>query len=179
MPKKDFTFSSKVLLYLLAAYQVADDVVSLRQTMRIIHHPRDKSAEVMLRRMWEKGWIKFVNKDNEKFIKLTQNGEIEALLAKARIPGTHKWDGKWRILFYDIPEEAKDKRHLLRSLLKRNNFFKLQASAYINPYPLNREAISYLKQTKLIDYIRIAKVEEMDDDSGLRKKFGLSLGNKK
>ena len=74
---------------------------------------------------------------------------------------------------FDIPEENEDKRNFFRWLLKRNNFIELQHSVYINPYPLNRDVISYLKKTGLIEYIRILKVEEMDSDKNLRKKFNL------
>ncbi len=74
---------------------------------------------------------------------------------------------------FDIPESSKSKRSLLRRLLKKNNFCKLQASVYINPYPLNREAVEYLKETGLIEYIRILKVEELDNDIELLKKYGL------
>ncbi len=44
---------------------------------------------------------------------------------------------------------------------------------FINPYSLNREAVSYLKESGLMDYIRILKVEEMDNDLDLQKKFKL------
>jgi CRISPR-associated endonuclease Cas2 len=81
------------------------------------------------------------------------------------------WDGKWRFVFYDIPEDSKDKRQLFRKLLKRNGYQKLQASVFVNPYPLNREALDYLKKTGLINYIRIVRVDEIDDDSNLLKKF--------
>jgi hypothetical protein len=50
----------------------------------------------------------------------------------------------------------------------------LQDSVYANPYPLNREAVKYLEETGLSEYIRIIKVEEMDNDRDLKKKFGLT-----
>ena len=66
-----------------------------------------------------------------------------------------------------------DKRNLFRSLLYKNGFLKLQHSVYISPYPFNREAVKYLKKTGLISFIRMLKVEEMDDDKDLKKKFDL------
>ena len=106
-------------------------------------------------------------------MRLTAEGQLEALLAKAKFPVPVKWDGKWRMVVFDIPEDSKEQRNKLRQLLKANNFYKLQASVYVNPYPLNREAVKYLQETKLIDYIRIIKVEEMDDDKDLKKHFQL------
>ena len=56
---------------------------------------------------------------------------------------------------------------------KKNGFYKLQASVFVSPHPLNREAIKYLKETGLYSYVRILRVDEADDDRDLRKKFGL------
>jgi phenylacetic acid degradation operon negative regulatory protein len=86
---------------------------------------------------------------------------------------TEKWDKNWRLIIFDIPETSREKRDELRWLLKKNHFIKLQSSVFISPYSLNREAIAYLKQTGLINYIRILKVSEIDDDKYLIKKFGL------
>jgi len=49
----------------------------------------------------------------------------------------------------------------------------LQASVFISPHPLNREALIYLRQSGLMEFIRILRVDEMDNDKRLRKKFGL------
>ena len=120
-----------------------------------------------------KGLIKYVDKNNERFIKLTAEGQLEALLAKAKLPDVGQWDGKWRVIMFDIPEDSRDNRNFFRRLLKMNGYKQLQASVFINPYPLNREAVKYLKEKGLMNYIRILKVEELDDDAGLKKHFGL------
>ncbi len=117
--------------------------------------------------------LAITEKNNQKFIRLTDRGQLEALLLKAKLDNQKPWDGRWRLFIFDIPEASKDKRDSLRSLLKKNNFCKLQASVYVSPYPLNREAISYLNQSGLRDYLRILKIEEMDNDEELLKKFGL------
>ena len=121
----------------------------------------------------KRGLVKLISKNGQKFLQLTEQGQLEMLVQKIGIKKQKTWDGKWRLFIFDIPEDVREKRDLLRSLLKRNNFIKLQASVFISPYPLNREAIEYLKVTGLTQYIRILKVDEMDDDTGLRKKFNI------
>ncbi len=123
--------------------------------------------------MEKQGWIKVKREGNNRFIALTEQGQLEALLRKASVQRAAKWDGKWRVVIFDIPEEANYKRSHFRRLLRQNHFMKLQASVYASPYPLNREAILYLRQKGLMDYIRILKVEEMDNDADLKKKFKL------
>ena len=120
-----------------------------------------------------RGLVKAVSKNEKKFISLTSKGQLELLLSKAALKKPSKWDGRWRIMIFDIPEDSRDKRNKLRSLLKRNGFIKLQASVFISPYPLNREAIKYLRESGLISYIRIIRADEIDDDRDLRKKFSL------
>ena len=74
---------------------------------------------------------------------------------------------------FDIPKGTRGQRDKLRRLLKKADFFKLQASVYITPHPLNRDAVSYLKSTGLIGYIRMGRLEELDDDQDLKKHFKL------
>ncbi len=123
--------------------------------------------------MQRRGLVKIIQKNNQKFILCTSKGQLAILMKKAILPKPKDWDGKWRLVVFDIPEESRKKRNLLRTLLKRNGFYKLQASVFINPYPLNREAIRYLKEAGLKDYIRIMSIHEMDDDEDLLNKFGL------
>jgi CRISPR-associated endonuclease Cas2 len=120
-----------------------------------------------------RGLISEARKNGKRFLELTSKGELESLLSKAILEKTQVWDKQWRLVMFDIPEDAKEKRNLLRALLKRNGFMKMQASVYVSPYPLNREALVYLKQSGLNRYIRIIRANEIDDDSDLVKKYRL------
>lgn len=120
-----------------------------------------------------RGAVEITVGKGQKFIKLTKKGELEALLNHARLERSQRWDGKWRLIIFDIPEQARSKRDQLRWLLKKDRFMKLQASVFISPFSLNRAAIEFLKKTKLINYIRLLRVDEVDDDQDLRKHFKL------
>jgi CRISPR-associated endonuclease Cas2 len=124
-------------------------------------------------RMSRRKLLVVTEKNNQKFIKLTKKGQLEVLLQKTKLEKQDAWDGKWRLFMFDIPEDSKHKRDAIRSLLKKHDFCKLQASVYISPYALNRQAIDYLNKSGLRQYIRILKVEEMDSDTELLKKFNL------
>ena len=173
MSKKELTKTSKLILYLAAFDDLVAPFLNIREMHRRLRFGSQGSLNATIYRLQKRGWIKFVDKNAKRFMKLTKKGELEALIAKAYLPISQKWDGKWRMIVFDIPEESKEQRNLLRELLKRNNFYGMQASVYISPHPLNREAIKYLQYSKLINYIRIIKVEEMDNDKDLKKRFGL------
>ncbi|MEK7618089.1 MAG: CRISPR-associated endonuclease Cas2 [Patescibacteria group bacterium] len=136
---------------------------------------RKKFVYDTLHRLKKEGLVKQISKNGKHFIELTKKGELETLLIKAHtnLSAPTEWDGKWRQVIFDIPEDTKDKRDKLRRLLKKHGFYGLQASVFVSPHPLNREAIAYLKETGLIDYIRIGRLEELDDDKDLKKRFKL------
>ncbi len=94
---------------------------------------RKKRAYDTLYRLKKQGSIKEISKNGRHFLKLTSKGQLELLIQKAGIEKNSDWDGQWRILIFDIPEDCNAKRDSLRRLLKRNNFIKLQASVFISP----------------------------------------------
>lgn len=79
---------------------------------------------------------------NKVFISLTAQGQNEArkiqidnLLIKEPI----HWDGKWRIIMFDILESLRITRDLLRIKLKQWKFYRLQESVWIFPYDCEKE----------------------------------------
>ncbi len=177
MAKKDFTLTSKILMTLLMAGDMF--LVTPHELRKRLWQGKPLGDQKNFYRiviyLTKKGWLKYVDKNNQRFVKITKKGQLEALLSKARIYKKPKeWDGYWRIIMFDIPEESEDERNFFRYLLKKNGFVKLQHSVYISPYPLNRDAIKYLRETGLIEYIRIIKAEEIDSDKELKKKFKLA-----
>lgn len=174
MPKKDFTKTSKLLLYLLAIGEVVTYGLGTPRSIQKAWQGQNNSIRTILYQLHKRGLIQIKKKPSKKLISLTTIGKIEALFLKARL--THqqkKWDGKWRMIIFDIPEVAKKHRNQLRGLLLRHGFVKLQISVYISPYPLHQDAVAYLQESKLIKHIRIAKIEKMDNDTDLKKHFNL------
>jgi|SRR3989344_4610458 len=119
----------------------------------------------------QSGMVEMTKKNNQLFLKLTNKGELKALIAKIKIPNKTRWDGKWRFVIFDIPEVSKQKRDQLRRLLKQAGFKKIQSSVFASPYPIAREAIEYLKKVKLKKYIKFLRVDEIDDSRDMIQLF--------
>ncbi|MDE2311740.1 MAG: CRISPR-associated endonuclease Cas2 [Patescibacteria group bacterium] len=134
-------------------------------------HPGD--GPKIIWNLKKSGLVSVSEQNNRKFVKLTKKGELKILMSKAAWQSSGKWDGRWRLIMFDIPEGSRKQRNLLRQLLKRAGFVMLQGSVFVSPHELNRQAVEYLKQTGLIEFVRMMRVDEMDDDRKLRKRFGL------
>lgn len=46
-----------------------------------------------------------------------------------------QWDGRWRIVMYDIPEEKRSARDHIRRLVGQLGFVQLQRSVWVHPLP--------------------------------------------
>jgi len=66
------------------------------------------------------------------------------------------------IVMYDIPEDLRRKREILREGLKALGFKQKQQSVWIGPSPLPREFIEYLNELKIIEYINFFHVRKQD-----------------
>ena len=75
-----------------------------------------------------------------------------------------KWDGKWRILMFDIPERIKKERHWLRSELYALGYKPLQKSVFIGKFPLKEDLFKEITRRRLNNYINLITVGEIDDE---------------
>lgn len=76
------------------------------------------------------------------------------------------WDGYWRFVFYDIPEEEYRLRDRLRKELKNIGFKFVQRSVWLTPLPVEEELKSFLKKEGLWGKILVLKSRLPDDGSG-------------
>src|SRR3989344_252826 len=84
-----------------------------------------------------------------------------------------KWDGKWRVVIFDVWENTRYKRNLLRNEIKDFGFVQLQRSVWIYPYEC-ADFIELLKtDLSFGNNIRYMVVEKLDHDENLRKRFGI------
>lgn len=131
---------------------------------------------VAIHRMKKNGLIKESRRGGKKFLKLTKRGRVHVLLCKLQEcppPHPRTWNGKWWLALFDIPEMGKLLRNRIRKTLKAVGFHCLQKSVYIWPYELPDELIVYLNESGLGRYIRLVRVDRLDDDRALKKKFRL------
>lgn len=115
-------------------------------------------------------------------IELTEKGKMRAmeycLLRKLEIKDK-KWDGKWRMLIFDIPEKLKKGRNALRWKIKKLGFCELQKSVFVIPYECKKEIDFVVGYFDLSPYVHYGTLEIAGEaiNKKLKKAFGLSSKN--
>ena len=74
-----------------------------------------------------------------------------------------KWDGKWRLITFDIPERFRKDRDWLRHSLRATNYKTLHKSVFVGKEPLDDEIYKELYEKKINKYVRIVTVGEIDE----------------
>jgi len=67
-----------------------------------------------------------------------------------------KWDGSWRLVVFDIPEEKRVARDALRRKLKIFGFYPLQKSVFVFPFDCQKEILNladFFEANENIEYI--------------------------
>lgn len=109
-------------------------------------------------------------------LELTQKGRRELLLKEALRAGDvrRRWDGRWRVLIFDIPEHRKSSRDKIRRTLQQVGFVRLQDSVWAYPYDYEDLVVLLKADMKIGKDLLYLVVDEMEGDMNLRKHFGLS-----
>ncbi|OGZ75676.1 MAG: CRISPR-associated endonuclease Cas2 [Candidatus Staskawiczbacteria bacterium RIFCSPLOWO2_12_FULL_37_15] len=109
-----------------------------------------------------KGYIKVKNLENKKAIILTKEGIDRAMKASFKIEKMAKRkDGKWIMIIFDIPQNHKKDRELLRSILINSGFKMFQQSVWITPYDVSEKIEKLLQMHSLDRYVKIFIIEEI------------------
>ena len=134
----------------------------------------DRSYYSAMQNMKKRGYIKKINEDQ--FL-ITPKAITKARILKVEMADWEdkKWDGRWRIIAFDIPNTKNRERGIFRSLIKRKGFVGLQKSVFIAPYADFNELAQIRSDLKIEKYVSflIAECSETDDDKFLRKRFNL------
>lgn len=110
-----------------------------------------------------KGYIKIKNLEQKKGIMLTRKGAEKVL--KIRLKSTERKlrkDGKWQMIIFDIPEEKRHLRDLLRENLYILEYKMLQQSVWVCPYDVLKETEGILRRYNLDQYVKLFLIEEIE-----------------
>lgn len=132
----------------------------------------DKSSAYAITRslkgLREAGLIENISSGQNDYARLTKEGKKKMHSLKLENDTTlvnTSWDGFWRIILLDLPENRKSERESLRYLLKKAGFVCLKNSAWISPYPFEHLFINIKKDLGLTTEMMIIVSENIDEET--------------
>lgn len=131
-------------------------------------------------RLEQDGLVTVSGEYGKRKVKITEKG-IEMLeqieFGEYVIPEPAFWDGKWRVLIFDINERRRRVRDQLRRLLQGAGFIRIQDSVWVYPYQCE-EFISLVRAhlKSGVGEVRFFVAEALESDKGLREHFRLGTG---
>ena len=128
-------------------------------------------------RLVKKGMLERRGYGTSTRLRLTAKGAryAESLLEKTSltVQKPKRWDGRWRIVMFDVWERRRAVRDRLRYLLQKIGFVKLQNSVWTYPYDCE-EVVALIRSE-----LRVGKgamyliADGIEGDKVLREHFGL------
>jgi DNA-binding transcriptional regulator PaaX len=121
-----------------------------------------------LKGLRDAGLIEALSSTHFEYARLTKEGKkkMHSLILESGtglVPQT--WDGLWRIILLDLPENRKSERESLRYLLKKAGFVCLKNSAWISPFPYEHLFKNIKKDLGLTTEMMIIVTPSIDEES--------------
>ena len=127
----------------------------------------------------KKGCIEIQREGHDVKVRLTEKGRKEAgkyQIDDLCIAKPKNWDGKWRVIIFDIPTTSNMIRDVFRKKLKEFGFYQLQKSIWVHPFRCENE-ITLLREFlgATSKQIQVLEVSKMENDKRLRDIFQVDV----
>lgn len=159
---------------LIGIFVIAPNVVGAMAKAGLLPSRRQKEVVERSRdRMIRQGLLRYEGK----YVRLTEKGERvlrRLALNEYQLTKPIRWDRKWRVIIFDIPEYRKGLRQKVRSTLMRIGFARLQDSVWVYPYDCEDLAALLKADFKVGKDILYLIVDTIENDRALRKYFELA-----
>lgn len=129
-----------------------------------------------IKAMTEDGLISMKEKDGQITVRLLKNGKEKALkyqIDTMKIKKPKKWDKKWRIVMFDIPERKKLARDILKHKLDELGFQPIQKSVYAYPFSCEDEIDFISAVYEIRPYVKIIRADKIFNEEKLLRHFDL------
>ncbi len=132
----------------------------------------------VLGRLAAQGYVIFEQRDGKKYARITDKGRktlaLEQEKGKLDLSKKRRWDRRWRVVIFDVPERRRVIRGRLRRTMQELGFVRLQDSVWVFPYDCE-DFVALLKADLKIGHsVLYMIVEEIENDKRLREHFALT-----
>lgn len=115
------------------------------------------------------GYLEEVEQKGQRKLRLSKKGQLRIWRPNPK----KEWDGRFRIVAFDIPEERKKTRDLFRTKLRILGFKSWQKSVWISPYDISEPLEELLELLDLEEEVDYFIAEAMTKSDRLKEMFEL------
>ena len=129
----------------------------------------------VIKRMQHSKLVEIKEEQGIPIIKITHRGKQKLLRYKVdeMTLDESNWDGKWRLIIYDVAKAKRANSEMFRIMLNKLRFLKLQRSVYLTPFKCEDE-IEYLRLLfEIGNEVQILKVGSLENEVAYRRYFGI------
>ena len=134
-------------------------------------HVRPVDMNRLLYDLKRRGLVEVFKEAGQITFTLTPAGayRLQALqLDEIRIPKPKTWDKKWRLVAFDVPINSSRQRQKFVAKLQALNFFMLQKSLWVHPFPCFPQVESIANYFNVLRYLSLIEVSALDQASARR-----------
>lgn len=162
----------KVILKTLSSKKVvSSDTVKQNVSKSINSNEKNKidyAISRSIKNLVSDGLIESFDSDHCQYFRLTDEGRQR--LNNIKLESDYslvstKWDGFWRLILLDLPENRKNEREALRYLLKKAGFICVKNSVWISVYPFEHLFTNIKKDLGLSTEMMIIVTDKIDNDT--------------
>lgn len=130
-----------------------------------------------LMRLARKGLVVFTVENGRKLARITPAGQrvlaLEEQKAALQLQKKKRWDKRWRVVIFDIPEYRRGTRDKLRLIMRTSGFYRLQDSVWLYPYDCEDFMALVKADLKIGNAILYMVVEKIENDAKIKVHFAL------
>jgi DNA-binding transcriptional regulator PaaX len=159
----------------LAVQRIAPEVLRSLKRDRKFAHQFTYRARSQLSQLREDGLVSFEERGGLRYARITNAGR-NALMVRGNllaqwIQKPKRWDGRWRVVIFDIPERRRNTRDTLRRMMRSFGFYRLQDSVWVHPYDAEDVIALAKTELKLGTNVLYMIVEHIENDQRLKEEF--------
>ena|SRR3989344_1147934 len=140
-------------------------LINTDRNTAVIPRARNRYLKAGLLSHDKKGFLRLTSK-GELALRRMQGGNVSAVSSK-------RWDGRWRVLAFDVSEKRKHLRPKIREALRAVGFIRLQDSVWIYPHDCEDFIVLLKADFRIGKEMLYMIVDELESDSWVRQRFGL------
>ncbi len=172
---------AEIILSVLLVAGVIAVAVTMPNAVQLFKYLKPQNAKERTRvkksvlRLEQSGFIMKKSGTKDVFV-LTTEGEKKALrykLEAMKIARQEKWDGKWRVVMFDVPEDKKQARRTINLVLKKLGCVQYQKSVFVTPFPCLKEIDFIGECFDVRKYLRIITACDMEGATKFKKVFNI------